>query len=97
MDVHVPGHTLCHSQFTEVIPRATLLPSHPALIAVNGGPLPVTPVTQKNDAPSNSYELLAPRFNATVSLTSTQSTDLYSGQRAVITYRPFGESIGEHL
>jgi putative peptide zinc metalloprotease protein len=94
--VDVSRHALWHSQLAKVIPRATLSPTHPALAAANGGPLPVKPVAQPKDG-SDAHELLAPRFTGIVSLSQSEARQLHAGERADVRYRPLGQSIGQHL
>jgi len=74
------------------------VPPHPALAAANGGPLAVKPAAAHEDtATADSYELLSPRFTAIVPLNEDEGQQLFAGQRAHVSYRPFGESIGQHL
>lgn len=94
VSIDLPGRTSWQSTLEKVIPRATKEPPHDSLIAANGGPLAVKPVTDSGDA---KFELLAPRFKGVVSLNRTASKQLFSGQRAWVSYRPFHESVGSHL
>jgi putative peptide zinc metalloprotease protein len=96
--VNVPGHAPWLSSLQKVIPRATLIPPHEALATANGGSLPVKPIAERDQASeSDRFELLAPRFTAIVRLSETDSRALRTGQCASVSYRPFDESIGEHL
>ncbi len=96
--VDLPGHSLWDSRLTKVIPRATLEPTHPALVAANGGTLSVHKVTQGTDDTSEAaYELFEPRFTGIVRLSETESQKLHAGQCGGILYRPWDQSIGEHL
>ncbi len=96
--VDVPGHDLSHSLLEKVIPRATQSSPHPALAAVNGGPLPIKPVAENQRAATDeTYELLNPRFTAVVGLSRADAQTLRTGQRAVVTCRTSSESVGQHL
>ena len=94
----MPRHPLWHSPLKKVIPRATLQPAHPALVTVNGGPLPVKHVTQRaGDTGQMAHELFAPRFTAIVDLPPSESVQLRTGQTGRVSYRDCSESIGAHL
>ncbi|QDU99024.1 HlyD family efflux transporter periplasmic adaptor subunit [Lignipirellula cremea] len=96
--IDVPGLALWRSPLEKVIPRATLTPPHPAFAAAHGGPLPVKPTAARSDgSPQDAYELLEPRFTATVRLTPAESRQLRTGQRVVVSHRALHESIGQHL
>lgn len=98
VDIDLPRHASWPGEVKSVDPRATLTPAHPALVTANGGPLPVQPARHRPDkSASEMHELLAPRFNAIIALTATDSESLRSGQLATISYRPCNESIGEYL
>ncbi|QDV19558.1 Peptidase family M50 [Gimesia panareensis] len=92
---HVPQLPLLSCPVKKVVPRATVTLSHPALAAACGGPLPVKPVASA-DANSQ-YELLEPRFNLIVSISTDKSEALHAGQRVDVTCRPHDYSIGQHL
>ncbi|MFO0817276.1 MAG: efflux RND transporter periplasmic adaptor subunit [Pirellulales bacterium] len=97
--VDFPRQALWHGRLDQVLPRATHEPLHPALAAVNGGPLPVRREQVENDDSQgkSDYVLLAPRFTALVPLDAALATTLRVGQRATVSFRPCDESIGEHL
>lgn len=96
--IDLPHHVLWKSRVTKVNPRATLVPTHPALATTHGGPLPVRPVNRRGEkSAAEEQELLAPCFTAIAPLTESESSQLRSGQLATIIYRPCHESIGEHL
>jgi hypothetical protein len=98
LEVAVPGYAPVRTTFARVIPRASRQPTHPALAAVNGGPLPVNNVSAKDEAAAgDSYELLAPRFTGLAPLSGRESTRFRAGQRGVVFYRPCRESIGGHV
>jgi len=96
--VNLPQQPLWESRLDKVNPRATLAPTHPAMAAANGGPLPVKNVASKeSDGSESSLELFTPRFGAVVSLNETASAQLRAGQTGYVSHRPCDESIGEHL
>jgi putative peptide zinc metalloprotease protein len=96
--IDFPGLPLWQTRIQKVVPRATLAPPHPALAAVNGGPLPVKLAKRRSDELTpESYEFLAPRFTAIVRLSRSESDQLYSGQTGRVLCRSCNESIGEHL
>jgi hypothetical protein len=85
---------------TEVKPRASIEPTHPALIAPAGGPLAVTKKSEmRGGSPSagQSYQLLAPRFQGTLALSADVSSRLLAGQRGTAIYRPYQQTVGMHL
>ncbi len=81
-----------------VNPRATRTLSHPALAAPNGGPLAVRAQDSKEgEDKSSKYELVEPRFLASVNLPDAYELGLRAGQLAKARVRAAGESIGSHL
>jgi len=96
--IDVAGRPLWSSALEKVIPRATIALPHPALIAANGGPLPVKPVSAEHSENSeDSFELLSPRFTGVVPLSKSESRSLFAGQQGQVSCRPLSESIGQHL
>ena len=99
--VNVPRLPLWRDTIDIIQPRATLQPPHPALIATNGGPLPVKSETpesardRRDAAPEPT--LLAPRFLGRIKLDRSTSQRLFAGQTAEIGFRPCDRSIGAHL
>lgn len=99
--VNVPRLPLWRDTIDIIQPRATLQPPHPALIATNGGPLPVKSETpesardRRDAAPEPT--LLAPRFLGRIKLDRDTSERLFAGQTAEIGFRPCDRSIGAHL
>ncbi len=98
--IRIRGNSRLSSTLDKVSPRASMKPLHDSLCAPNGGPLAVR--RQSNDEkqlnkPGNPYELLAPRFLATVHLSEQQSAPLWAGQRGVATFWDEDNTIGKHL
>ena len=61
--VDMPGYPYLTATLSGVIPRALRQPTHPALTALNGGPLPVQPsAAPGSSTKGETFELLAPRF-----------------------------------
>jgi len=97
--VDLPGEPLFSTTVSKIIPRADRSPSHPALAAINGGPLPVRK-PERSDAANGTdddYELLAPRFTGLAPLSRSQSARLLAGQVGAVSYRACDQSIGQHL
>jgi len=94
--VDVPGQPLIEGRLEKIVPRASLTPIHAALTTVNGGTLPVRPNRDRAEA-TKGFELLSPRLEGVVSIAENHCPQLFSGQRAVISYRACQESIGQHL
>ncbi|MGE0608170.1 MAG: HlyD family efflux transporter periplasmic adaptor subunit [Pirellulales bacterium] len=98
VQIDVPRYPVWLGQVASVTPRASVVPTHSALIASHGGPLPVRPAARQPDQPAaDAYELLVPHFAAIIPLAAADSRQLHSGQLASIRYRPCHESIGQHL
>lgn len=96
--VSLPQQPLWESRLEKVIPRATLTPPHPALAAVNGGPLPVKNTRSKTDGVSkDSLQLFTPRFTGIVELDGAASAQLRAGQTGHVSYRPCDQSIGDYF
>lgn len=68
-----------------IVPQATINLPHPALSAVNGGPLPVLPPAnnQKNHSP----QLLVPHFIASMELINPANTMIREGQTGAVKFR----------
>ena len=74
-----------------------MVPLDTTLCVPNGGSLAVRNKPESSDKESSlDFELLNPRFTGIMALNSSQSADLYAGQRAQVALRP-SESIGQHL
>ncbi len=96
--VDLPGHRLLDVRLAKVIPRARLKPTHPALAAAHGGPLPVKTVSNDQaQQTGDEHELLQPRFTAVAPVAATDARRLPVGQVGRAFYRPCEESVGEHL
>jgi hypothetical protein len=96
------GENVFVNALSQIEPRASLEPLHPALAATNGGPLPVRHKTKespdkKDESGPESYELLTPQFTAEVLLPLDQSGLLAAGQRAQVSFTPQGQSMGDYL
>ena len=96
------GGRVFSSSLSQIEPRASLEPFHPALAATKGGPLPVRHKTKespdkKDESGTESYELLTPQFTGEVKLSSDQSALLAAGQRVQVSFTPQGQSIGDFL
>ncbi|MDH3716607.1 MAG: HlyD family efflux transporter periplasmic adaptor subunit [Planctomycetota bacterium] len=97
--VRVAGGEKMLAQLTKLEPRATRQPPHLSLCASNGGSLVVQHKEQssQNNAAGETVELIAPRFNGTVTLEAGQGAQLFSGQRAMVQLTDRSESVGGHL
>ena len=98
--VHLMHAGKLSCELSKINPRASHEPTHPALCAINDGPLPVkNSVSQSDDETSkeNPYELLAPRFEGVVKLTDEQSQSIHAGECCTISFRPCHRPIGVHL
>ncbi len=97
--VDLPGRELLHGRLARIIPRATLVPLDAALTTVNGGEIPVRPVTGKNrnDSSTEQFELLVPHLEAVVTLDSASSKNLMSGQRGTVYLGRSSKTIGSVL
>ncbi len=88
------------TELDEIEPRASSEIPHAALAAPGGGSLPVKSKSTSagsSTGDSDHWELLAPRFLATINLNSQRSLALKTGQTGSVTFRDGRESIGEHL
>ena len=100
VSVRVRGAGRLISSCQTVSPRASLKPLHAGLIAPNGGPLAVHRRTDEmapTEQETESYELLAPRFLAVVSLDERDSSRLHAGQRGVASFWDSSDTIGKHI
>ncbi|WP_231744455.1 efflux RND transporter periplasmic adaptor subunit [Stieleria neptunia] len=91
------GHATNTSSLTKIIPRARTGIDYPALLACNGGPLPVKKVANETSQSGSEFELLVPHFEAIVPLSASQGVDLFSGQRAQVSIGSLDETVGSHL
>lgn len=96
------GGKVFSSPLSQIEPRASLEPLHPALAATKGGPLPVQHKTKqspdkKDESSKDSYELLTPQFTGEVILPLEQSILLAAGQRVQVSFTPEGQSLGDFL
>jgi putative peptide zinc metalloprotease protein len=88
------------TELDEIEPGASSDVPHAALAAPGGGPLPVKsklPSSGHSTDDSDHWELLTPRFLATINLDSERSLALKVGQIGTVTLRDGRESIGKHL
>ncbi len=97
VNAFLPHRKTFRSYLTSIRPRASIEPIHPAMITINGGSLPVAPKKSEDSEASSKYELMTPRFNATVELCESESRSMYAGQIGVVSYRTLDLSIGEYL
>jgi putative peptide zinc metalloprotease protein len=96
--VKFPGAAVTQMRLTKLIPRARLTPIHPALAALNGGPLAVKSAESSTDIESsNTYELLTPRFTGIVTPTPNQGREHLAGRVGTVSFRAYHESIGTHI
>jgi len=96
--VDLPGIATWNADLERVTPRASKQPIHPALSAINGGPLPIKGLhVGSSHTQEQRYELLEPQFSGIVRLDDSASRTVFAGQRGTVFYRPWRESIGEHL
>ncbi len=94
--VAISGMPVFRSRFRGVNPRASTVPTHPSLCAFAGGSLPVKRVASESmNEPS--FELLAPRFTAELSLEDDVSQSLHSGQRGLAFFKTSRQSMGSYL
>ena len=91
-----PGLSVFESTLYRVDPRASQSPMHPSLCASAGGPLAVRPV-RNEDAEDAQVELLSPRFNVFLSLDSSCSNQLQSGQRGKAFFSTKQQSLGSYF
>lgn len=75
-------------------PRASARLIHPALSAVEGGPLEVIQSTTSDSAGGEQTQLVEPCFRAVVSVPTDRATAMFSGQRTRVMIGYRGESIG---
>ena len=81
-------------------PKATVQLTNAALASTSGGPLAVTSRSEREEVPAadiSRFQLVSPRFTATVSIPEDESPFAFAGQLASV--RVFGnsESIGQRL
>ncbi len=83
---------LVHANLSSITPRATDLPTHPALCSSHGGPLPVQ--ARSDDSAADSVRLLEPRFVGHVFLPKDTGAELHAGQLCTISIRSPKDSVG---
>jgi putative peptide zinc metalloprotease protein len=90
-----PGSSAFSSTLGTVDPRATRYLPHPALAAVNDGPLAV----QESEAmgAENKWKLVEPRFLAKVPLSGVHSASLMAGQRGIVRLRTARGNLGQFI
>ena len=96
--VMLSGMPVFKSRFNHINPRATTSTTHPSLCSFAGGTLPVKPASnpsQSSEGPS--FELLSPRFTATLNLEDDVSQSLHSGQRGLAFFKTGRQSMGSYL
>ncbi|MGW8256301.1 MAG: efflux RND transporter periplasmic adaptor subunit, partial [Thermoguttaceae bacterium] len=96
------GNIVFSNTLSQIEPRASVEPIHPALMAAMGGSLlvqrkPKSVDGKKDGSGKETYELLTPQFNGEVKLSLNQSVLLAAGQRAQVSFTPQGQSIGDFL
>ncbi len=85
---------------SEVNPRATRQIPHPALVALNGGPIDVRAASKDEGNTSDkqaSYELLEPHFIARITLPESYAETLKRGQTATIAIPSEDTNLGSHV
>lgn len=93
-----PGHKTTSGILRRIVPKASLDPLHPSLMASNGGPLAVKPKTESPNAHEEStMELLSPRFAIELELDSEDSKSLSAGQRGHAFFDAKRQSMGSYL
>ena len=96
--VYMPGYPYLTATLSAVIPRALRQPTHPALTALNGGPLPVQPsAAPGSSTKGETFELLAPRFTGIVCCNPGIGPELHAGQVGMISCRTRNESIAVRI
>jgi putative peptide zinc metalloprotease protein len=97
--IQVSGRDPFSATLSRVSPRATTLLPHPALAAINGGPLAVMRPDRKSNQANDGGEvqLINPRFRATLPLNEQQSTALRAGRRARISLSAETSPLGARL
>lgn len=85
-------------RFTGLVPNATAVIWNPRLTDRNGGPLPVRPVSNQDDAQSADprWEMTQPRFVATVRPDGSWD-DVPAGQTGYVYFRSQKHSLGSYL
>lgn len=79
-------------RLTQITPRATLSLKHPALAALEGGPLAVT-ATEDN----GEYRLTEHRFDAVISLPAELSGRLRPGERGCAVFSSASPNLASHI
>jgi len=108
VDVYIrsPGQRPLSCKLTRVNPRASRQVEHTAMASANGGNLLVRPAAPvDSDAATRAvdgrepirWELLQPRFSATVALNNSQSRSLRAGQLTTVRLDDTRGSIGEAI
>lgn len=94
-----PGHAITSGILRRIVPKASLNPLHPSLMATNGGPLAVKPKAEnpREREPDSSMELLAPRFAIELELNPKDSEALSAGQRGHAFFDAKRQSMGSYL
>jgi putative peptide zinc metalloprotease protein len=93
-----PGKPLVEATLVSVNPRAHQKPNYPSLTATVGGPLPVRPVSKtKSETNESGFELLSPRFNATVQLPADCCSKFAAGQRGRAFFKSSKQSLASYL
>jgi putative peptide zinc metalloprotease protein len=93
---YLPGCPVFEASLARIEPRASTQPLDAALCAPHGGPLPVRRSGQGTHPADRTYELLAPRFTANMTLDPVASAQVHAGQLAVVAVHPY-ESVGRHV
>jgi putative peptide zinc metalloprotease protein len=97
-----PGHAVSVGILRRIVPRASLDPLHPSLMATNGGPLAVKPKSEKAENGQaedrdSTMELLSPRFAIELELTPEDSEALSAGQLGYAFFDAKRQSMGSYL
>jgi putative peptide zinc metalloprotease protein len=94
------GHPVVIGKLNRIVPKASIHPLHPSLIATNGGPLSVKPVSQReseDDSANESMELLTPRFTIELELDASAEAQLFAGQTGYAYFRAKRQTMASYL
>ncbi len=95
--VAFPGMRVFESKLIHVDPRASAKPTHPAMCANVGGPLPVKPASSSGENDGSQFELLDPRFSVELELHADVGEQLQSGQRGTAFFATHRQSLGSYF
>lgn len=96
MSARLPSHGNLTVRLDRLSPRATTDAPHAALVAANGGPLAAR-ATSGAEPDSAKYELVEPRFTATLQIEPSPGRRLAVGETGVIRLGHTGQTLAELL